>query len=138
MKSRMEQSRRVRAFTLIEMMVVVLIIGALAALVAPRIMHQFEKSKVHTTQAQISLLGNAVKDYYMDLSEYPKSLDDLLKNPGASSKWDGPYLEKDKLPEDAWGEPYDYQLDKGGKSFKIFSKGPDKTAGSADDIKSWE
>lgn len=135
--NRLRQCSRRRAFTLIEIMVVVLIIGALAALVGPSVMRQYEKSKISNTRTQIVLLSNAVKDYYLDVSEYPQSLDDLLKNPGAK-KWNGPYLEKEKLPLDPWNEPFDYTYDKDKKQIRIFSKGPDKTTGTDDDIKGWE
>lgn len=127
---------RRRRFTLVEMMIVVVIIGLLAGLVGPRVLNRLEKAKRETAKSQIQLLSNSVKDYYMDMDEYPKSLEELLRNPGKNEgKWDGPYLEPAIIPNDPWGQPYRYETSRDG-GFAIASGGRDRSFGSDDDITS--
>ncbi|HSB51512.1 MAG TPA: type II secretion system major pseudopilin GspG, partial [Dissulfurispiraceae bacterium] len=87
-------------FTLVELLVVMVIIGLLAALVAPRLFPKLGKGKQAAAKAQIELLGQALDQYRLDTSFYPtteQGLQALLTNPGAE-KWEGPYLKKDALP----------------------------------------
>jgi general secretion pathway protein G len=133
---RVFKARRRHCFTLVEMMIVVVIIGLLAGLVGPRLLGRLDKAKRETARSQVHLLSNAVKDYYMDMDEYPKSLDDLLRNPGRNqNKWDGPYLDPAVVPKDPWGETYRYETSRDG-GFTIASSGKDRSFGSADDITS--
>ena len=88
-KDNRRRQRRHQAFTLIEIMIVVVIIGMLAALVGPRIIGSMDKARVNTTKAQLVNLKDAVQRFYMDCSEYPRTLDDLLAKSG-NAKWDGP------------------------------------------------
>ena len=125
---------RRRAFTLIEIMIVVVIIGLLAGLVGPKLVKKLVQGQKGAAKAQVHLFGNALKDYFMDMGEYPDSIKALLENPGGDKKWDGPYLDPARIPDDPWGEPYEYSLGEKKQSFKLSSKGPDKTAGTEDDI----
>jgi general secretion pathway protein G len=113
-----------RRFSLIEIMVVMLIIGLLAALVAPAAINKVEKAKRKTTKAQIALLANAVKDFYLDTSQYPRSLEDLVNRSG--EKWDGPYLDPPQVPKDPWGNPYQYEPPSGNRGLDISSSGGGK------------
>jgi len=121
-------------FTLIEIMIVIVIMGLMAGLVGPRVISRLQEAKKKTAQTQIKLLGNAVKDYYMDMDEYPKRLDDLIQSPGGD-KWDGPYLDPAKIPKTPWGGEYQYST--GGKAkgqeFEISCEGPDGTKYSSRD-----
>ena len=121
---------RSAGFTLIEMMVVLAIIAGLAALVGPAIFKNLKKADATTAKTQIVQLGNSVKDYYMDMHQYPKRLEDLVQNPG-SDKWNGPYLEGGALPKDPWGEDYHYECpgSHNAKDIDIYSYGADKTPG---------
>ncbi len=105
-KARQKHRRRQR-FSLIEIMIVVVIIGMIMGLVGPNIMKRFEKAKHETARTQVKILSNAMKDYYMDMSEYPGSLEGLITSPG-SAKWDGPYLDPPEIPLDPWGEDYEF------------------------------
>jgi general secretion pathway protein G len=138
MKKRNQQRIR-RHFTLIEIMIVIVIIGMLAALVGPNIIGNLDKAKVKNTKAQLVNLKNAVQQYYFDLSAYPNSLDDLLRNPG-NDKWDGPYLESKTVPKDYWDNDFVYQCPGDGEPFDILSYGADGRSGGTGkdaDISCW-
>ncbi len=127
-------------FSLIEIMIVVVIIGMILGMVGPNLMRNLGKAKRKTAKNQIALLGNAAKDYYLDMSEYPGKLEDLITDPG-NDKWDGPYLDPPKIPVDPWGEPFIYDHPGQHGDFDIYSYGADKAAGGDGnnaDIESWE
>ena len=128
-KDNRRRLRRHQAFTLIEIMIVVVIIGMLAALVGPRIIGSMDKARVNTTKAQLVNLKDAVQRFYMDCSEYPRTLDDLLAKTG-NAKWDGPYLDAKSLPQDGWGNDFVYSCPGAdGEPFDIVSYGADKSSG---------
>lgn len=121
------------AFTLVEMLLVVAIIGLLAALIGPQIAKQFQKSRVQTTKAQMELLGTALESFNTDTGRYPteaEGLKVLLSKPDALEGWNGPYLKKNALPKDGWGGEFIYKLDKD-FGFRIRSLGADKREGGA-------
>ncbi len=138
MKSMRKCNRR--SFTLIEIMIVVVIIGMLAALVGPNLLGNMDKAKVSNTQAQLTNLKNAVQQYYFDLSEYPSRLEDLMTNPG-KDKWDGPYLSSKTLPKDSWDCEFIYICPGEDVPFDIISYGADKTSGGTEknaDLSCWK
>jgi len=120
--------RRKCCFSLIEIMIVVLIIGMVMGLVTPNVLKHLRNARIKNTKIQIELLANAVDDYYLDLSEFPAKLDDLVVNSG-NQKWDGPYLKKGKLPVDAWGESFQYDPSAQDGQYNIYSYGSDKAPG---------
>ncbi len=129
-----------RCFTLMELMIVLLIMGLLAALVTPAFIGKAEKAKAKTAQMQVKLLSNAVYDYYLDVDEYPDKLSDLVEKTGGE-KWAGPYLDPPMLPTDPWGEPYHYRQPGEHGRFDIFSYGADKAPGGDGnnaDITNWQ
>lgn len=134
-----ERIKNGKGFTLIELLIVLVIIGLLAGLVAPRMFRQEEKAKLRTTKTQIELLGGALDQYRLDVGNYPASSEGLAAlqtNPG-SEGWDGPYLKKKNIPEDAWGNPYVYRSPGDQGDYDLLSYGPDGVEGG-DDITSWE
>jgi general secretion pathway protein G len=128
-----------RAFTLVEMLLVVTIIGILAALVIPKIVGRGEQARTTAAYADINGgIKSALGAYEVDNGFYPKSLQDLMQQPSNAKNWHGPYL--DKLPEDPWGNPYVYYFP--GKhnpsSYDLLSVGPDGKEGTDDDIGNWQ
>ncbi|MBI2875698.1 MAG: type II secretion system major pseudopilin GspG [Candidatus Tectomicrobia bacterium] len=117
-------------FTLIELLVVMVILGLLAALVAPRMFGKVEQSKESTAKAQIEMLGTALDSYRLDVGRYPDNLEELLSSNEKS--WNGPYLKK-KVPPDPWGEEYHYEMLESGREYHLSSNG-----GGNQEIKSWE
>jgi len=127
-----------RAFTLVEILLVVTIIGILAALVIPRIVGRGEQARVTAAQADINGgIKSALGQYEVDNGFFPRSLQDLLQQPSNVKSWRGPYL--DKLPLDPWQNPYIYAYP--GKhnpnGFDLSSAGPDGKPGNEDDICNW-
>ncbi len=135
--------RDIRGFTLIEMIVVVIILGLLAGLVAPRLFGRVGQSKQVAARAQIELLGAALDQYSLDTGSYPPStvgLDALVSNPNVPG-WNGPYLKKNAVPLDPWGNPYNYKCCPGDHGeYDLWSYGADgKPGGEGEDadITSW-
>jgi general secretion pathway protein G len=128
-----EQDKRKRAgFTLIEVMMVVVILGILAAVVMPKIAGSGDKARRAATRASIKGIVVGVNMYRMEVGRLPQNLKALIENDGASS-WDGPYLEGG-VPQDAWGLEFSYTPNSDGKSFTIKSAGPDNQMGTGDDL----
>jgi general secretion pathway protein G len=138
-----DKMRTNSGFTLVELLVVMIIIGLLAALVGPRFIRQEEKAKIKAAKAQIELLSTALDTFRLDVGRYPSTqegLDALRTKPGAIERWDGPYLKKD-LPLDPWGKGYVYKSPGEHGSFDILSYGADGAPGGEEDnrdIASWE
>jgi general secretion pathway protein G len=128
------------AFTLVEILLVVVIIGILAALVIPKIAGTGERARVTAAIADINGgIKSALGQYEVDNGFYPKSLQDLIVAPGDAKNWHGPYFDPPKLPVDPWGNPYIYYYP--GKhntsSYDLLSVGPDGKEGTDDDIGNW-
>ncbi|MCH7831633.1 MAG: type II secretion system major pseudopilin GspG [Proteobacteria bacterium] len=124
-------------FTLIELMVVVIIIAALAGMVLPRLLPHADRAKRDIARGSIASIETALKSYYLDNQHYPKTLDKLMKKTGSAKNWNGPYLEK--APLDPWKRPFGYKYpgQNNASSFDIWSKGPNVEDGS-DDVTNWE
>lgn len=134
--------RNQEGFTLVELIVVMVIIGMLAALVFPKLIPKVGKGKVSAAKAQVELLGQALDQFRLDTGRYPttaEGLNALLTDPGVPN-WDGPYLKK-AVPNDPWGRPYSYQAPGSHGDYDISSLGADGAPGGEGenkDINSWE
>ena len=129
-------------FTLIELMLVVIIIGALVAMVMPRLAGRSEQAKAGVAQADISSnIATALKLYELDNGKYPSTeeggLAALNTKPSNASNWNGPYLEK--KPVDPWGREYQYKSPGQHRAYDydLYSFGRDGQE-SADDVKNWD
>ncbi|MBI5144291.1 MAG: type II secretion system major pseudopilin GspG [Candidatus Omnitrophica bacterium] len=130
-----------RAFTLIELMLVVIIIGALVAMVMPRFAGRGEQAKIAAAKADIQAnIATGLKLYELDNGSFPTSdegLGALLIKPSSAPNWNGPYLEK--RPLDPWNREYKYKSpgDHRTADYDLYSLGKDGIE-SADDVKNWE
>lgn len=135
-------------FTLIEIMVVILVLGLLAALVAPNIFGHLGTAKEETARAQIELFGAALDAYRLHTGVYPtteQGLEALRREPLSHPQprnWRGPYVRKE-IPPDPWGNPYEYRspIPDSVKEYELSSLGKDgELGGEAEnaDIHSWE
>lgn len=139
-RKQQEQKRMsVSGFTLIELMVVIVIIGLLAALVVPRYIGAADKAKVTAAKTQINLFKSALTMFKLEMGDYPQTsegLEALISN-GKKN-----FLDQDSIPLDPWGMPYIYVCPgTQGHDFEIISYGSDRAPGGsgyAADIVSWD
>lgn len=146
MRHRLPDRRRAAGFTLIEILVVIVILGILAALIVPRIMDRPDQARAVAAKSDIGAIMNALKLYRLDNGVYPSAeqgLAALVKKPDRGdipSNWKpGGYLER--LPKDPWGSDYQYLNPGIYGEIDVFSLGADKKAGGegyAADIGSWQ
>lgn len=135
-RGRRGQRYSASGFTLLELLVVILIIGLLTGIVAPRFMSQIARSEATTARAQIDAFDKALQAYRIDVGRYPSSsegLRALIEPSGSDPRWRGPYL-KDNLPLDPWGRAYEYRAPSTrGKDYDILSFGRDRAQGGSGD-----
>lgn len=137
MKQKNIKVRRLRnsaGFTLIEILVVVIIIGFIASLIAPNLMGRFERSKEEIAKAQVDMLSSGVMAFKLDTNRYPASLAELIES--KEPKWRGPYLSKKIVPKDPWDRDYIYKAPGEHGAFDLYSLGPEGVLG-AKSITNW-
>ena len=134
---------RSRGFTLMELLVVLVIIGLLAALVGPMLFGRINPAKREMARSQIQDFMTALDVYYVDTGHYPttqEGLKALRHAPPGVTNWHGPYL-KTQLPDDPWGHPYVYHAPGRNGGYEIISYGADGRPGGQGqnrDIDSWK
>jgi general secretion pathway protein G len=123
-------------FTLLELLVVLAILGLLIGLVAPAVLRQLGSAKEKISHQSIERLGTVLDMYKLDLGTYPtteQGLQSLITRPVGVSRWSGPYIKGDKVPEDPWGHPYLYRnpSQRPGHDYDLYSLGPTGQQGAA-------
>lgn len=135
--------RNKQGFTLIEIMLVVIIIGALAAMIVPRLSGRSEQAKQAVARADIEAnLATPLKLYELDNGNFPttsQGIEALLRKPSSSpmpQNWNGPYIEKPAI--DPWGNPYIYKSPGSHRiDYDLHSEGKDVNDAD-DDIANWQ
>ena len=117
-------------FTMMELLIVIVILGLLMSLVAPKFFNKLSTAERGIAATQMSAFETALDTYRLDLGKYPTKLEDLRS--GKEPRWDGPYLPKD-IPLDPWGNPYIYKIPgEDGNPYTIMSYGADGKLGGED------
>lgn len=131
-------------FTLLELLVVLAILGLLAAIVGPQAIRYLGSSKTQTAQVQVKNVAAALQLYRLDVGRYPtneEGLQALLKAPPSASMWNGPYLPDSSAITDPWGKPYLLKAPGDHGEADVYSLGSDGTArgtGEARDVGNWK
>lgn len=130
--NRIRSNRRLHAFTLIELMVVILILAILAALIVPRVVGRQDEAKRSKAAADISSLSSALQQFRLDCDRYPSTEEGLMalrQAPPDVNNWKGPYLQK-AIPTDPWGNEYVYEYPGADEeSYVLLSFGADGVEG---------
>lgn len=130
-------------YTLVELLVVLVILGLLAALVGPRVIKYLGSAKTDTAAIQIERLGGVLDLYRLEVGRYPteqEGLISLVERPPQVDAWSGPYLKNRNSLTDPWGRPYGYRSPGEHGEYDIYSLGADgKEGGESEDqdITSW-
>jgi general secretion pathway protein G len=119
-----------KGFTMIELLIVIVILGLMASLVAPKFFDQLSTAERGIASAQMNAFETALDTFRLDMGSYPEKLEELRKSD--KPRWDGPYLPK-AVPLDPWGNPYVYSTPgEDGNPYQIMSYGADGQPAGAD------
>lgn len=144
-KSRQGSRHGARAgFTLLELLVVLVVMGLIAAIVTPQVMSMLSGAKSNSAALQIETLSTAVNYYQLDVGSYPtdeQGLEALMAAPRDVKNWRGPYVRKRQHLSDPWGRPYHYRSPGRQGPFDLYTLGADgKEGGDGDnaDVGNWD
>lgn len=132
--SRWQRAASNDGFSLVELLVVLAIIGLIAAIATPQVLGYLDNAKVDTARAQMKSFENALELYYLDSGNYPSSeqgLGLLVKRPDSDTNWNGPYIKNASALTDPWGTSYQYRSPAQDTPFEIISFGKDRKQGGS-------
>jgi general secretion pathway protein G len=130
-------------FTLLELLVVLAIMGLLAAIVAPQVLRYLGTSRTQVAKVQIENISAALDHFQLDVGRYPtpqEGLDALVKAPPTAANWNGPYLKQASALQDPWGQKYVYTIPGKHGEVDVYSLGADHAeggSGEAKDVGNW-
>ena len=142
-RRRPDRRRAQAGFTLLELLVVLVILGLLAAIAAPRVMNYLGGAKTDTAAIQVENLATNLDLFRLDVGRYPtedEGLEALLVQPPGAEGWNGPYVRKEDQIRDPWGRPYAYRYPGEHLEFDLYSLGADAAEGGegeAQDVTNW-
>ncbi|WP_313425316.1 type II secretion system major pseudopilin GspG [Stenotrophomonas rhizophila] len=130
---RLTSPRRQAGMSLLEIIIVIVLIGAVLTLVGSRVLGGADRGKANIAKSQVQTVAGKVENYQLDTGKLPAKLDDLVTQPGGTSGWLGPYAKPAEL-NDPWGHPLEYRAPGEGQPFDLISLGKDgKVGGSSYD-----
>lgn len=132
---------RMRGFTLLELLVVLVILGLIGSIAVPQVFKWLSKANVDTAKIQISALSSGVDLYRLEVGSYPSDLKALVVRPSDAKRWSGPYLKKSTLPKDPWGREYQYKHPGDHGIYDLYTLGADGEVGGEGenaDLTNWE
>jgi general secretion pathway protein G len=130
-------------FTLLELLVVLVILGLLAAVATPQVMKYLSRARTQSASLQIHNLSSALDLYRLDVGRYPsqeEGLNSLVEAPSTTPNWNGPYVKKREMLLDPWGHPYNYKFPGEHGEYDLYSSGADNAAGGQgenQDVTNW-
>jgi len=137
------RKRRERGLTLVELLVVLLILGLIAAFAVPQVMKYVGTAKVDSAEIQVERIGGILDLYRLDMGRYPDSdegLQALFERPSNAERWAGPYVKKADSLIDPWGRPYEYRSPGEHGEYDLYTLGADGLEGGEGedgDITNW-
>ena len=143
-RARVHPRREEAGFTLLEMLVVLAILGLLAAIVAPQVLKYLGTSRTQTAKVQIENISASLDHFQLDVGRYPtpeEGLDALVTQPPSAPNWAGPYLRKSSALVDPWGQKYVYANPGKHGEVDVYTLGSDHAeggTGEAKDVGNWQ